>query len=1280
MKKLLLCFAVFVVAVMFSLPVIGQQLAFPGAEGFGRYSLGARGATTPTVYRVTNLNNSGSGSFRDAVSQPGRIVVFDVSGVIKITSRISISSNIYIAGQTAPGDGVVIYGDGISCSGGKDIIIRHMRFYMGRGGTSDADALTVANGESMIFDHLSVLWGKDENYSCNWDNKGTEPSKLTIQNSIVGQGLMTHSAGGLLRAKGGQSVIRCLYINSKTRNPNIREVAQFINNTVYNWSTDAFRFGGSGNVWLWAEGNYFISGSNGGGSPYASDGSNTAKQMWRNSANPDYADLNRDGVLNGSTTTSNGGSTQRNSLSEITGMPSGVTWPLFLENNMVGGILSAPDAHQYVINNVGATLPARTDIDDFLIDDLNKYGGSNSQKHIAEEKSNGIYNNVGLINNGQSWQRTAGFIPDWWKQEKELAVGTNWDTQVAPSGYLWLEEYINSIDGVTVKSGQPYLQASYRLRMGSRTPSSITLTWKNRQSDFDNVTLQKSTDGTTFTDVTTLSSSATTYTVTGLDEETFYTFRIISSKGGNSATSETFRVSTEGTPGVPLACSAAIHPENNGQSRFYTSVEFTWENETGEWSYPITYNVYFGKTPEDLVKINSSPVSGNMFDYRPSTPLEIGGKYYWRVDAVNAHGTAEGPVWNFTTSSMSFTENFIDLGRNFTPPSTFTDPKSGIVVPNSTSAQVTVNGDRVTFTRSGGSFGAASDNGVYRQSNNNVPTWRLPDSGNYVNIEPSNDQSKEKFISKVTINGTDASPGTSGRTMPVLLFSDKAPFDGSRILGYEQVTLSKCRGNVFNETTGAASGNHSEWEPPIIVSAPVGAKSVRIYHTIRLNELDSDGEDNIRYTIASNGDINLQTGGQARLSYFSVMLEHISNDGDPIASSVNTITAATINGTAATINHAASTITCKFPMGTVLGEMPVTFTLGSDKATANFTSGNTHNFANGPLAIEVTAEDGSKKTYTVSATVATKITVGILTADGQVAAYDEKFLLAFDEYDVRLLNAGTTAPTDINAFYDDCDLIVLHSNVGGANATAVATKSLVGIKPVLNMKAYFYSNGRWNWGTPNNTEIGRISATVPVVLQNHPIFSDVVFSGETLTLYGEPTTAINAFQYTAPLNGSAWTTAMNNANNTIATIDGDAAKINMHELNTNNAAKYLLIALSMEDNSYAKFNANAVTLLKNAAAYLLNPDVYYDYVTNTIISGLADNKMADIRFYPNPVKNELIIDNAELTINNTVAIYDIMGKQVNIQWINNKSINVSYLQKGVYILQIGEWRGRFVKE
>src|SRR5262245_34542946 len=107
------------------------QPAFPTAEGFGALATGGRDGE---IHHVTQLDDAGPGSFRDAVSKPGRIVIFDVGGVIRLKSNVPVSSNITIAGQSAPGDGIALYGRSVSFSGSSNVIVRFVRFRQGIGG------------------------------------------------------------------------------------------------------------------------------------------------------------------------------------------------------------------------------------------------------------------------------------------------------------------------------------------------------------------------------------------------------------------------------------------------------------------------------------------------------------------------------------------------------------------------------------------------------------------------------------------------------------------------------------------------------------------------------------------------------------------------------------------------------------------------------------------------------------------------------------------------------------------------------------------------------------------------------------------------------------------------------------------------------------------------------------------------------------------------------------------------------------------------------------------
>lgn len=218
---------------------VERPLAFPGADGAGKYSTGGRGGE---IYHVTNLNDSGAGSFRDAVSKSGRIVVFDVGGTINLKSDVVVKSNISIMGQTAPGGAGITLRNGKIGMGGSNIIVRYISSRPGeRGeGSGDYDAWGGSNGSNSIIDHCSLGWANDEQFGlysgCN---------NLTVQYTIIGPSncVSYHSKGahgfGAMFGEGYNSWHHNLLCHSLSRNFRGKVIGtnpmDFVNNVIYNW-------------------------------------------------------------------------------------------------------------------------------------------------------------------------------------------------------------------------------------------------------------------------------------------------------------------------------------------------------------------------------------------------------------------------------------------------------------------------------------------------------------------------------------------------------------------------------------------------------------------------------------------------------------------------------------------------------------------------------------------------------------------------------------------------------------------------------------------------------------------------------------------------------------------------------------------------------------------------------------------------------------------------------------------------------------------------------------
>ena len=220
--------------------------AFPGAWGGGMYSFGGRGGK---VLVVTNLNDSGPGSFREACEAGGpRTVVFNVAGIIRLKDRIRIRAPyVTIAGNTAPGDGVCLAGNTVELET-HDVIVRHMRFRRGETWVGDRNDSFGGNptGNIMI-DHVSASWGLDENMSMYRhmykppasDKELKLPTvNITIQNSISSEGLNTfHHAFGSTIGGLNSTFHHNLWACNTGRNPSVGMYGDFtfVNNVLFNW-------------------------------------------------------------------------------------------------------------------------------------------------------------------------------------------------------------------------------------------------------------------------------------------------------------------------------------------------------------------------------------------------------------------------------------------------------------------------------------------------------------------------------------------------------------------------------------------------------------------------------------------------------------------------------------------------------------------------------------------------------------------------------------------------------------------------------------------------------------------------------------------------------------------------------------------------------------------------------------------------------------------------------------------------------------------------------------
>ena len=274
MKRQLLTLALAIVSAC----AMAQAPAFPGAEGHGRYTTGGRGKT---VVHVTNLNDSGTGSFRNAVNSANRIVVFDVGGIIELKSDVVIKNNITILGQTAPSPGITLRYRTVRPNG-DNIIMRFIRIRRGeeKDVNDGADATWARNFKNMILDHCSFSWSIDEIASF-YDNRNYTMQWCTLGEALANPGHSKgeHSYGGIWGGKEASFHHNFLchmqnrvprfcgarynwdgYDKTKYGNAIQAEIVDLRNCVMYNWGNGNGCYGGTGGGNVNIVNNYYKAG------------------------------------------------------------------------------------------------------------------------------------------------------------------------------------------------------------------------------------------------------------------------------------------------------------------------------------------------------------------------------------------------------------------------------------------------------------------------------------------------------------------------------------------------------------------------------------------------------------------------------------------------------------------------------------------------------------------------------------------------------------------------------------------------------------------------------------------------------------------------------------------------------------------------------------------------------------------------------------------------------------------------------------------------------------
>ncbi len=604
---------------LFALPV------FPGAEGFGTDTPAGRGGA---IIRVTNLNGDGPGSLRAAVSQSGpRTIIFDVGGVISITSDIDINQPYCtIAGETAPYPGITVYGAGIRVTT-HDVLIKHIAARPGDRlpgpPGDDRHCFVFVNGAyNVVVDHCSGSWGVDENFGFT---TGQNAHDVTVSYCIVSEALNNsiHPKGshtrGFLVSSGSYNVscIRNLFVHTGGRNPYYKSsTGEVINTYLYNPKGMGISVAQSGD-----------------GPAAVSIVGNVMKSGADTALTYDYVSLFVGSCNNKIYRSDNekDGSTDCYYISGDMGCvekatPQEVCWS-------GSSVLPRSEVRDELIANAGMRPADREDIDYRIIQD--------------------VINDTGRIIDSQN---EVGGYPAYTQVNRVLTLPNNPNADDDGDGYTNLEEWLHLLaadleSGSRATKPNPYDgQAGVSLSanltwvpgsIGPQDPCSHDLFFGTDFNEVLDATVTVPGPNITYVNV-----DVNIYDLPELEPLTSYYWRVDEVYGPNALKGEVWSFTT-------ITAKAWNPTPQDKQNNIEVSAALSFNAGKLMDEDPCSHDIYIGTSYHAVNNATSSSHPGADYNnitetiYSPRDLWNMNSEYFWRVDEVYNTETVKGNIWRF---------------------------------------------------------------------------------------------------------------------------------------------------------------------------------------------------------------------------------------------------------------------------------------------------------------------------------------------------------------------------------------------------------------------------------------------------------------------------------------------------------------------------------------------------------------------------------------------------------------------------------------------------------